>query len=93
MITNLLLIIIGAANSLLNLAIIIDAILSWVPYSDNIYKIRQVLGAFINPVMRPIRKFISPLTFRIGIDISPIIAIFLIDFVANVLSKIVMVLL
>ncbi len=92
MISDLLYLIIGAASKLLTLAIIIDAILSWVPFNEAIYKTRQLLSVFISPVMNPIRKLIRPLTFKIGIDISPIIAILLIDLAATILNKIVAVL-
>lgn len=92
MISAILFFAIGAISELLTLAIVIDAILSWVPFNDTLYKIRQFLGVFINPVMNPVRKLISPLTFKIGIDISPIIALILIDVAASVLSKIVAVL-
>lgn len=93
MISRLLLFIIGTASELLTLAVVVDAILSWIPFNENVYKIRQVLGKITSPVMEPVRKLISPLTFRIGIDISPIIAILLIDVVTTVLIGIVAVLL
>lgn len=92
MISSLLYLIIGAVSSLLSLAIIVDAILSWLPFNESIYKTRQLLSVFISPVMNPVRKLIRPLTFKIGIDISPIIAILLIDVAETVLCKIVAVL-
>jgi YggT family protein len=51
--------------------IIIDALLSWVnpdPYNPVV----RFLHAATEPVLRPIRRLVS---FRIGIDVSPIIAI------------------
>ena len=92
MIGNLLLFVIDTARDLLTLAVVVDAILSWVPVGENIYKIRQVLGKIINPVMNPVRKLISPVTYKIGIDFSPIVAILLIDAVATILLKLVVVL-
>jgi len=57
--------------------IIIRALLSWVnpdPYNP----IVQFLTRITEPVLRPLRKLVPP--FRLGIDLSPLIAILIIYF-------------
>ncbi|MEW5758500.1 MAG: YggT family protein [Candidatus Omnitrophota bacterium] len=65
--------------------ILIRAIISWVspdPYNP----IVQFLNAVTEPILSPIRRMI-PFNFRIGIDISPIIAFLLIIFIKTFLVK------
>jgi len=57
--------------------IIIRALISWVspdPYNP----IVQILTRMTEPVLTPIRKLVPP--YRIGIDLSPLIAVLLIMF-------------
>ncbi len=63
--------------------IIIRAILSWAPGLRNNPAV-QILDQITEPVLAPIRKMIPP--ERLGIDISPIIAIFALAFLARLLS-------
>jgi YggT family protein len=73
-------------NSLLGLlvwAIIISAILSWLVAFDVInlrnrfvYNVARFLDAVTRPVLAPFQRFIPPLG---GVDISPIIAILVIQ--------------
>ena len=65
--------------------IIIRALISWVnpdPYNP----IVQFLYKTTEPILYPIRK-ILPLHFKIGIDISPLIAILIIYFLQIFLVK------
>jgi YggT family protein len=69
--------------------IAIRALISWVnpdPYNA----IVQILTRVTEPILRPIRKLVPP--YKIGIDISPIIAFLLIIFlriaVVNTLIRI-----
>ena len=64
---------------LLVLAIIISAVLSWLVAfnvinlrNQFVYSVARVLDAVTTPVLAPFRRFIPPLG---GVDISPIIAI------------------
>jgi YggT family protein len=64
--------------------IIIRALISWVnpdPYNP----IVQMLTRVTEPVLRPIRKLAPP--YRIGIDLSPFIAILIIIFLQYALIK------
>ncbi|HEO63852.1 MAG TPA: YggT family protein [Candidatus Omnitrophica bacterium] len=65
--------------------ILIRALISWVnpdPYNP----IVQFLYKVTEPVLAPIRRFL-PFGYGIGIDISPIIAFFLIIFLRSFLVK------
>jgi YggT family protein len=69
--------------------IIIRALISWVnpdPYNP----IVQMLTKMTEPVLRPIRKIVSP--YRTGVDFAPLIAILIIIFlqyaVVNTLMRI-----
>jgi YggT family protein len=64
---------------LLILAIIINAILSWLVAFDVVnlrnrfvYQLSHMLDAVTRPILRPFQKFIPPLG---GIDITPLIAL------------------
>lgn len=82
---------ITTVGKLLTLAIVIDALLSWVPgYNDTVYKIRTVLQKITSPIMNPVRKLMYPVTRRIMIDFSPVIAIMLIEFVQAFLVTLIM---
>ena len=75
--------IINSLLSLLVLAIIISAILSWLVAFDVInlrnrfvYNVAHFLDAVTRPILRPVQKVIPPLG---GVDISPIIVLLLIQ--------------
>lgn len=64
--------------------IIIRALISWVnpdPYN----MIVQTLQRLTDPVLRPIRKLVPP--FKLGIDLSPLIAILAIMFLQYALIE------
>jgi YggT family protein len=64
--------------------IIIRALISWVnpdPYNP----IVQVLTRITEPVLRPIRKLAPP--YKVGIDLSPLIATLIIVFLQYALIK------
>ena len=77
--TNFILFVLQNLIGLLVLAIIVSAVLSWLVAFNVInlrnpfaYNVARVLDAVTTPVLRPFRRFIPPLG---GVDISPIIAI------------------
>ena len=65
--------------------ILVRAVVSWVnpdPYNS----IVQFLYKATEPILQPIRR-ILPVSFKIGIDISPLIAFFIILFVRGFLVR------
>lgn len=65
--------------------VIFRAVFSWVQV-PSLYQVSVILHSLTEPVLRPLRRFIPP--YRLGgIDISPILAIFLIMFVDSFLVK------
>ncbi len=64
--------------------IVIRALISWVnpdPYNP----IVQILQKMTEPVLRPLRKLVP--AYRIGVDLSPLIAILIIIFLKAALIK------
>jgi YggT family protein len=66
---------------LLILAIIIRAILSWIPPSRTLAPVNAVLNDVTDPVLRPIQR---RLPFMGGFDLSPLIAIVLISVLESI---------
>ncbi len=67
--------------------IIVRAIISWVnpdPYNP----IVRTLNRLTDPVLNPIRKVMRRISGNLPIDFSPIIAIFLIQLLGNLLRRI-----
>jgi YggT family protein len=61
---------------LLTFLIFLDSLLSYFVREDNI--VRHFLGKILNPIYQPIRRLIPPLG---GIDITPLIAMILVQVV------------
>lgn len=62
--------------------IILDAVLSWIPTARD-YRITELISFLVNPVLNPIRKLIP----RIGVDVSPIVAIAVLYFLDNFIVR------
>ena len=74
--------IIGAVLQLLLIAIIVNAILSWLFAFDVInyrnrfvYQLATMLDRLTSPILAPLRRFIPPLG---GIDLTPVVALLII---------------
>ena len=75
--------IINIAFEILTIIIFIRVMLSWFPH--NPYKpLIKLIYQISNPVLNPIRNIVSPIE---GIDISPIILIFIIQLIKNIILK------
>ena len=75
--------IINTAFEILTYIIFIRVILSW--FSHNPYHpVIKLIYQISDTILRPIRNTISPIG---GIDISPIIAIFIIQLIKNIILK------
>ena len=76
---------VDSAHAIISILILIRCIISWLP-NINIYKepARSIIR-IVDIILNPIRKFMYKSGFNLPIDISPIIAIFLINFIARML--------
>jgi YggT family protein len=63
--------------------IILRAVFSWI-YVPSLYQLVRILYRLTEPVLRPVRRYVSPAKFG-GLDVSPIIVCILIVFVDSVL--------
>jgi YggT family protein len=70
---------IAAIFSLLVIAIFIRAILSWFNM-DPRNPLIQALNTITEPILEPIRRFMP----NLGIDLSPLIAIIVLEVIANI---------
>lgn len=79
-----LIIIIETIGRVLTLAIIIDAVLSFIlsPY----HPVREAFGRILNPLYAPIRRFLPSMC---GFDFSPLVLILLIQVVVSLLVSLV----
>ena len=69
---------------IINILIIIRVLLSWFNYNAQNQYIR-LLYKITEPILAPIRNLLS--SFNMGIDISPLIAIFALSFIRNFLIR------
>jgi len=65
-------------------------ILSWVGRTNpKLWNFYCKLSRYIEPVLGPIRKLLMPLTYKIGLDFSPYVLALAINFIGNILIRIV----
>jgi len=72
------------AIQLLTLLIIVRAVLSWIPNVDHGHPLIRWIMRVTDPILEPIRRAIPPLG---GFDLSPIIAILLVQFIGKLLIQ------
>ncbi|MCE5200044.1 MAG: YggT family protein [Armatimonadota bacterium] len=73
----------------INLLIIADVLLTWFPQVDRRHPVVVALRRLTEPIYRPIRRIIPP--EKTGyIDLSPVIAIFLIIIIGNILQGLIL---
>lgn len=77
---------INAFFKLLNIALFIRILLSWIPHNPY-HPIVQALYSITEPILAPFRNIIPPHKLG-GLDLSPIFAFFVLDFVQSVLISI-----
>ena len=73
----------------LYLALIVRVLLSWVPH-DRYHPIVSFLYDITDPILRPFQNIIP--SWKIGIDLSPILAFFAIGIVRDLLFRILLLL-
>lgn len=72
------------AVQLLTLLIVVRAVLSWIPSVDYGHPLIRVIMRVTDPVLEPIRRVMPPLG---GLDLSPLVAILLVQLVGGVLVR------
>ena len=75
--------IINIAFEILIIIIFIRIILSWFPHNQY-QPLIKLIYQISDPILNPIRNIVSPIG---GIDISPIIVIFIIQLIKNIILK------
>ena len=70
----------------LTLLIIVRALLTWIPSVDYGHPVIRAIVRVTDPMLRPIRRLIPPLG---GIDVTPIVALLLIQLASTLLVSVV----
>ena len=67
------------------IVIIIWVILSWAN-ADPYNALVRIIGAVTNPILRPFRRLVPPYRLH-GLDISPFLAVVLLEFIRNFIVR------
>ena len=70
------------------IVVIANAVLSWFVSGTQNLVVRQIYwwtSRIVDPVLRPIRNALGPMTRNFGIDISPFVLIILLEFLRRIL--------
>lgn len=84
------LIIVNKLIEVFNILLLIRVVLSWLPMGQN--ALTRAVYSVTEPILEPIRRTTYPLLGNIPLDISPIIAYFLMQLIRNIVFRIVQVL-
>ena len=84
------LIIVNKLVEVFNILLLIRVVLSWLPMGQN--ALTRAVYSVTEPILEPIRRTTYPLLGNIPLDISPIIAYFLMQLIRNIVFSIVQVL-
>lgn len=68
----------------LYICLIVRVVLSWIPHNSQ-HSLIRIVYAVSDPLIRPFQMLIPPM--RIGIDISPIIALLALSFVRRIILR------
>lgn len=74
--------IVSGVGGFYGILIFVYVLMSWFPMRGILYDIQHVLGSLVEPYLSIFRRFIPPIG---GLDLSPIIAFFVLQFVVNYL--------
>ncbi len=72
------------AVQLLTLLVVVRAILTWIPSVDYGHPLIRMIMRLTDPILNPIRRVMPPIG---GLDLSPVIAILLLQLVGQVLVQ------
>ncbi|MDD6255154.1 MAG: YggT family protein [Eubacteriales bacterium] len=70
--------------------ICVEAIMSWFTgaFGPGLWKLYRFIHTVTDPFVMPFRRLLSSFSMRYGIDFSPLIAILVIEFIARILTRI-----
>ncbi len=71
---------------LYGLLIIVYVLMSWIPVKGALYDVYRVLGSVVEPYLALFRRIIPPIGM---IDISPIVALIVLQLVGNALVRLI----
>ncbi len=80
----LLVTLVSDALQLLTLLIVVRAVLSWVPSVDYGHPLIRLIIQITDPILLPVRRVLPPLG---GLDLSPLIAILLLQLAGQLLVR------
>jgi len=72
------------AVQLLTLLILVRALLSWIPSVDYGHPLIRMIMRVTDPILEPVRRLLPPLG---GVDLSPIVAILLVQLAGQLLVR------
>lgn len=75
--------------NILEIAIVIECIFSWIPSQGQRNKFIDLVQSFTYPILEPFRKLQDRFITGLPIDLSPIFAFFAIDIIRRVLIGII----
>ena len=74
---------------IMSTVVLVYVILSWISgMHPTLAKIYYMLQGVLEPLLRPIRKLLWPLTSRIGLDFSPYVLILILGLIYRILVSI-----
>ena len=79
-----LLILVDRAITLLTILIVVRALLSWIPAVDYRHPLIGLLFRITDPILAPVRRFLPPVG---GLDLSPLVAILLLNLAGQLLHQ------
>jgi len=79
-----LLILVDRAITLLTILIVIRALLSWIPAVDYRHPLIGLLIRITDPILAPVRRLLPPIG---GMDLSPLIAILLLNLAGQLVHQ------
>lgn len=84
-------VVIGLISDILVFLICVEALMSWfaMSFTGPVRQLYDFLRSLTDPLMLPFRRWMLPLSNRIGIDFSPLVAILVIQCVARALQRLI----
>lgn len=81
--------IIDTVFNILELAILLECIMSWMPQARN-NKFMNIVSSFTYPILEPFRKLQDRFIQGLPVDLSPIIALFAINIIRRLIIGIIL---